>query len=189
MIDLGLLSHIKQRYACQFCRMITEMFDGRAQDEMILKDAHIHMKNATDRETAFFVHTKGQNAYRMLLSYARAQGQPGKDPAPPYSVAGAQINWSNVRAWLEDCNSNHRHSDDGSMTTEDFPENFKLVDIRRKCIIRAPKQAISAALGYVWGGRQDDEVETTRSNLETFSGWFLALRRFAQNRFERHYGV
>lgn len=74
MIDLGPLSHIKQRYACQFCRMITETFDGRAQDGMIIKDANIHMKIATDRKTAFFFSHQGTDRMSYVVELCACAG-------------------------------------------------------------------------------------------------------------------
>lgn len=60
----------------------------------------------------------------------------------------------------------HRPSRESSMGIHDLPPDFTLIDVRRKCIVRAPKNPKFAALSYVWGECQRPTVETRKSNLK-----------------------
>lgn len=60
----------------------------------------------------------------------------------------------------------HRPSRESSMRIHGLPPDFTLIDVRRKCIVRAPKNPKFAALSYVWGECQRSTVETRKSNLK-----------------------
>ncbi|PMD52336.1 uncharacterized protein K444DRAFT_487209, partial [Hyaloscypha bicolor E] len=56
-----------------------------------------------------------------------------------------------LESWLNRCNNGHRQYS----TRDDFlalPSGFRLIDVKRGCVITAKSDPIYCALSYVWGG-------------------------------------
>jgi len=65
------------------------------------------------------------------------------------------VDFALARSWLECCKVRHgSHCHDPSWLHIQQPESFRVVDIRNRQIIEAPKECKFAALSYVWGDKQ-----------------------------------
>ncbi|KAH7385536.1 heterokaryon incompatibility protein-domain-containing protein [Phaeosphaeria sp. MPI-PUGE-AT-0046c] len=88
--------------------------------------------------------------------------QPRKDsPANLYTLSNrkldpGKIHWTIIHHWLQTCNDNH-----GCMLSTvpgDFLPGFKVIDIRTRKIVNAPKSCKYVALSYVWGTTRENGV-------------------------------
>jgi hypothetical protein len=90
---------------------------------------------------------------------------PGAMPHLTIPILGRKLAevaaWPLLRKWLGYCVRHHRHQDrpnlifTGQRTDiTQWISNFRLVDVRKKCVVRACKPPRYVALSYVWGGSE-----------------------------------
>lgn len=57
-----------------------------------------------------------------------------------------------LESWLDRCNNGHQQcSTKGDLLAKPLPNGFRLIDVKRGCIIVAESDPIYCALSYVWG--------------------------------------
>jgi hypothetical protein len=77
----------------------------------------------------------------------------------------AQVPWNLVRKWLSDCVSNHT-SCKGAPFGE-LPALFRVIDVRKRCLVPAGAGCRFAALSYVWGRNPDPtKLFTNNSTID-----------------------
>ncbi|KAE8448914.1 hypothetical protein EG329_008710 [Mollisiaceae sp. DMI_Dod_QoI] len=81
---------------------------------------------------------------RLQLSEADVSNFPG--------VRGPMIDWGIVRGWTQECEASHDIRDEFSSS---LPVGFRVIDVKRRRIIRAPRVCKFTALSYVWGSQPD----------------------------------
>lgn len=69
---------------------------------------------------------------------------------------GRTIQQSNVDpqllvSWLRRCRKWHDTCEKDDLLSSNLPDNFRVIDLRRRCIVRAPPRCQYVALSYVWG--------------------------------------
>ncbi|RDL30184.1 uncharacterized protein BP5553_10462 [Venustampulla echinocandica] len=71
-----------------------------------------------------------------------------------------------LKSWLDRCNNGHRQcSTKGDLLAKPLPNGFRLIDVKRGCIITAESDPIYCALSYVWGG--GNQLTLNKQNLTT----------------------
>ncbi|KAI1506268.1 HET-domain-containing protein [Biscogniauxia marginata] len=90
---------------------------------------------------------------------------------PTGRIVHPEVNTRLLRRWYEDCIANHGESCSRPSwlgpDADKWPQNLRLIDIERACIVDAPSEAgyTYVALSYVWGEEQDPFRAAT-ANLE-----------------------
>ncbi|KAF2805849.1 HET-domain-containing protein, partial [Mytilinidion resinicola] len=89
----------------------------------------------------------------------------------------SQISVPLIRAWLNDCESNHHNTCSRSVLEErqGLPVNLLLIDVEFQAIVEAKSSMRYVALSYVWG--QIDCFQTTKSTLESLQSRHGLLRQ------------
>ena len=74
------------------------------------------------------------------------------------SVSGTLFDAKMARVWLEECNSSHdcirAPSSDRSWNGSGTGLGFRVIDVKKNCVVEAPQQCQYVALSYVWGNVQ-----------------------------------
>lgn len=63
-----------------------------------------------------------------------------------------------VKKAIHDCDCNHHKSCPGSVSTANVVEGFRVIEIRTRTIIEAPRHCRYAALSYVWGTQTSEKA-------------------------------
>jgi hypothetical protein len=90
---------------------------------------------------------------------------PGAMPHLTIPILGRKLAevaaWPLLRKWVGYCVRHHRHENRQNLIPAakrtditQWISNFRLVDVRKKCVVRACKSAQYVALSYVWGGSE-----------------------------------
>lgn len=193
VIDLGLIEDIDKGQHCMFCRFVSKMFQSRKgyQRDLryiilvtnhFLSSPRLHTRVSLSSDTPdhllYFMAIMWANAAHRLMPYmqrfatVRSLDHGQRNDRESYKQPGLAlsscVDWSKAANWLQHCASNHRHIlKHQSANLKCLPNRFKLIDIDQKCIVPAPEDPRFAALSYVWGKRQENELEIVKSNLAT----------------------
>ncbi|KAF0329959.1 hypothetical protein GQ607_002726 [Colletotrichum asianum] len=68
-----------------------------------------------------------------------------------------------IRQWVSFCSENHAECSSPHFTSNYEIPNFRVIDVRRRCIISMPSSIKYVALSYVWG--QVDTYRLLKSNM------------------------
>ncbi|OTA88703.1 hypothetical protein M434DRAFT_14919 [Hypoxylon sp. CO27-5] len=87
---------------------------------------------------------------------------------PSGRIVREEVNVRLLRRWYETCLETH-----GTTCSEppwlasdtSWPANLRLIDVRRRCLVEAPKPCPYFALSYVWGSKTSP-FQTTSSNID-----------------------
>jgi hypothetical protein len=195
LIKLGTLTQLRNRKKCKFCSFVAHMFafarDDRPQDvhaeDAILMHPCVKRLSIKYRRTILPAHLGGPDLLFLTPSehtlkdfwsigteiYAKVvqtQGDKRKRETSPQQRRGTGLNWSKVRAWI-----NESRQDDTNTVLKNswkksrLPNQFKVMDLEHRCIVETSCAPEYAALSYVWGRKLDNEVETTKNNIEMLS--------------------
>ncbi|EKG14871.1 Heterokaryon incompatibility [Macrophomina phaseolina MS6] len=169
VLDLRPLSNIRRRRHCSFCRFVSHLFDywykSRPQRRGVTIDITTH-------DVDWFYVNAREGGILHTMHFAQVQTLAITGPVPStqnpmahFSTVRTRLDWSRVKEWFRDCTSNHGHSFiEKAIAAATLPYGFKLVDIRKRCVVNAPKKFRFAALSYVWGDKRRREFEVTKSN-------------------------
>ncbi|KAE8440938.1 hypothetical protein EG329_006177 [Mollisiaceae sp. DMI_Dod_QoI] len=99
-------------------------------------------------------------------SFSDESGESSRQTFENVQVVGSRVNWDLAARWLADCLSGHKEcAGSGSGT---LPASFRVIDIRRRCLVQAGPDCHFVALSYVWGKAPDPtKLFATKSNIET----------------------
>jgi hypothetical protein len=80
------------------------------------------------------------------------------------------VSWSLVRGWLDHCASQHAHDQpsdglhgEGQSNTPAWASCFRLINVKKKCVVEAQMSLPYVALSYVWG--DSEPVRLVKQNM------------------------
>lgn len=187
---LGLLSQIRLKTYCPFCRLVLEIAD-RPPDQRT--PSHVDAENPTcyarwvvdgQEDLGSDPDRPGEHKFqpktRRLLVYSSPQAfKDGyivllADDAPWREFFGRRItspdllNPALLRQWIFDCETTHGEECEESLVHADLltePKDvFRAVDVEQMCIVQAPRNCRYVALSYLWG-KNFTQLFTTSKNL------------------------
>lgn len=68
------------------------------------------------------------------------------------------IDYDMIKKAIQDCDCNHQKSCPGSASTATVVEGFRVIEIRTRTVVEAPRHCRYAALSYVWGKQIDENA-------------------------------
>ncbi|KAH7062142.1 heterokaryon incompatibility protein-domain-containing protein [Macrophomina phaseolina] len=168
-LDLGRLSDIRRRRHCSFCRFVSHFFDYWYKSRPQRRGVTLEITKpygdwfSVNAKEKRIIHAM---CYALVQKLAITGPVPStQNPMAHFSTVRTRLDWSRVKEWFRDCTSNHGHSFiEKAIAAATLPYGFKLVDIRKRCVVNAPKEFRFAALSYVWGDKRRREFEITKSN-------------------------
>lgn len=188
LISLGSLSCLKHRTTCSFCDMVVKIFFKQFQassecpvlvynytggdperiqcefpgdigpPELVLFQRCSLGFNLADSHFA-----RVRNLFREATEYP-------ENLTRPDMFSGERVDWHKVNLWLKECDNKHEHSSGNQGTPiSALPAEMRLANVRQQCLVRAPPFPRFAALSYVWGDPESDEIHAKKSNQDTLS--------------------
>lgn len=189
LINLGRVFELANRKSCNFCSLIAHNFAttriDRPRDvhpeDPVLMFPRIEALSTMYRRTILLSHLGTPDLLFFTPADHTLDGfwsigterymkvvQSTESPRQEYSTR--MLNWTKVSEWVEEC-----HQEDATKTarslskTARLPRHFKVLDLELGCLVDAPTSTRFAALSYMWGKKLDDEIETTKENIEMLS--------------------
>lgn len=159
---LGTMKEIAARPSCRFCRIVSSATDiGRygTKDD----DLHVQWKYLQGKFDLVTMSQSGKPEGRALALGVRIVLCEGTDQAQTTIHWGRTKNTTGfdpeqVKQWLSLCENGHEAACQrdsakpwrGKRTLQNH--EFRLIDVRKECIVSRPWQSRYLALSYVWGG-------------------------------------
>lgn len=191
---LGLLSRIRAKTHCPFCRLVLGIADRppdqRAPSHVTSEDPTVYARWVIDGQDDLGQDKKHPKEHlyrprtRRLLIYSEPQAfkdgyiMPlGEDaPFPDFFgriVPSGQLNASLVKSWLQNCEQQHGFECEDSLVhpqlrSESPSVVFRAIDVDQMCIAQPPGDSRYVALSYLWG-RGFTQLFATSANLALLS--------------------
>jgi hypothetical protein len=80
------------------------------------------------------------------------------------SPVGESVDWDWLRRWLGQCASEHSGVCLQEYCEQDV-ETFRVIDVQRRCVMKAPRGCTYVTLSYVWGSPKYRKLVLTKTNL------------------------
>jgi hypothetical protein len=172
--ELGTFNEIRKRSYCPFCRLVIA---ATSYSEGVINP---NLPRDGDGQAVCFVEwqldgrlpTSESDNFHHATRRLRLKGTPNSGP-PAYIVLvgtkgyqqpflGRRVDTPSaslhkIRQWIEICQHSHGSecsSDILPQLTEAVSPYFRLVDVKRFCLVNPHPRARFAALSYIWGGSQ-----------------------------------
>jgi hypothetical protein len=192
--QLGYLKDISSRTYCSFCRLIVhsllarwpvipcaieDIVNAKTTDGDKVK-CYAHRTEAGRRGTAyqaaqisistnielpvgFPLPLNSHGDITVLAEDAQALGQ---EPLYHGRLLGKTLDLDRVRGWLEHCEKKHFGRCDRAPWEHIrlIPKGLRLIDVKKRCLVRAPAFPRYIALSYVWG--KVKLPQTVKSNYQ-----------------------
>ncbi|PMD15791.1 hypothetical protein NA56DRAFT_326180 [Hyaloscypha hepaticicola] len=157
------LSKVSNERNCPLCRLLISCFrivDGFDFDEIGKCDRICGVY--VGRELQVSISQQGsivRSSYSVQHCAANIQvGRQLEDIKPTYFAI------EELRSWLIRCDEGHRECKPSTGLSENpMPRGFRVIDVRRSCIVRGKPDLTYCALSYVWG--RVDQVLLNKLNL------------------------
>lgn len=177
---LGSVQHVlAQSASCPFCFMVAQVisrnwlmagFHGDLsvvdQDCFVFEAANVkpplggkYICIMIPSEPEIVSITRSQIWEPMLRAYPRQINDTSL--APPVKES---VDWDWLRRWLRKCASNHSGVCLQEYMEQDV-ETFRVIDVQRRCVMKAPRDCTYVTLSYVWGSPQYRKLVLTKANL------------------------
>lgn len=166
---LGKVENIAHRTSCRFCCIVNSAIEIGSH---VAQDDDIHVQYITG-EGKFDLVTLGESGRpegRVLALGVRIVFCEGPDKAPSTINWGRPINFDRfdlkqIRQWLSLCEQSHEApcrrdpaKQHGEMRASQS-HGFRLIDVRKECIVIRPWRSRYLTLSYVWGGVEQLRLE------------------------------
>lgn len=114
----------------------------------------------------------GTERYAKVIS--QTQGMNCENQNLDRVPRNVRLVWRKVEEWVNECRqedaTTNFHEQSKALSKKSFlPTHFKVMDLEKGCIVNASSTLKYAALSYVWGVKLEDEIETTKDNIELLS--------------------
>lgn len=190
IMTLGSLEEISIRNKCSFCLTIQQTIEfaliarrkpchNRAESVVLLDLTRFTPREGHLIQAGYFViwvkvhFEEDQNGITTPLLVRRRGGvatgaSNGIQQSYPANLLRDCLDWNKVKSWLAYCLSHHDHYTKKSLRSHlRQPYDFKLVNILKQCVVAAPSGSQYIALSYVWGHPGQDDIQATKSAIET----------------------
>jgi hypothetical protein len=191
---LGLLSRIRGKTHCPFCRLVLAIADRppdqRAPSHIATEDPTVYARWVIDGQDDLGQDSKHPREHlyqprtRRLLIYSEPQTfkdgyiMPLGEDAPFSSFFGrvvpsGQLDASRVKGWLKSCEQHHGLECEDSLVHPQLRREspsvvFRAIDVEQMCIAEPPADSRYVALSYLWG-RGFTQLFATSANLAMLS--------------------
>lgn len=168
-IELGLLHDILRKDWCAFCRMVVRAISITCKINLLEKLEH-EVKDTFCELTNYYKTARGGDSTYSLdimmfgdnvmmfgdnitsvFIHCLADEKSSR-PGEGRLVSRYQVEISQIKNWLHTCEHVHSSGDSdrlNKMTTRDL--FLRVIDVKRKCVVKAPQECRYIALSYVWG--------------------------------------
>lgn len=115
-----------------------------------------------DRELQIFIYRQGRTiGSKYSIQHCSTENQEWQQSA---NIEAPSFNPEELKSWLVHCNETHEPCKPSTGISENkHIPGFRLIDVKRGCIVPAEPTFRYCALSYVWG--KIDQVVLTKSNL------------------------
>lgn len=183
-IELGTFSEMVARSNCELCCGITKLILLRHEASGFRKylwDHYIVTIGRNIGDNGFFFDIKSNlnppGALWDRQLYMRFNTSPSsktKSTARLFrSMSEEPIDWDKIYKWLEICDKGESQHGEGCRSrthTNATPTGeFRVVDVDRSRVIRAPQDCEYITLSYVWGAEIPRELKLCLSNMESLA--------------------
>lgn len=159
-IRLGNLERVIQSTTCPFCRLVVKTIFAVDPGPLPSHDSvfcEIHtignIKLTPGHADIWLVDEHGFQATTsswncsILLMQEELTDQLYRGRA----ITGDYVDLSIIKTWLSLCEQSHTQLDTVQQICDNLPKTFRLVDVYKKCLVRAPPACRYVALSYLWG--------------------------------------
>lgn len=165
---LGLLTDVTRKRNCKLCRFLIEALDpggyGLPENDRPNKNVLTRCK-CTAKTFSISSNVKIDEMVKYEIRFqtngglittsrpiqileSAPVGQCTPFPEWRGRLVPSVIDTTRVQSWLRACEIRHSYRRVGS------PSDFRVLDLERKCIVRAPRPCRYVTLSYIWGDRQ-----------------------------------
>lgn len=150
-----------------FCSLYDTLHEGKHRKEVDVNRLVVYLDPYPD-----------SGKYSKWMQWWGIQFQPYMEPAPSveglYDLTGfgrvmkPLVDVQGLRNWLRQCEDLHGkacHAQEWLGNIEQ-PNFLRVIDVERRCIVRAPPSCRYLALSYVWGSEKS--AQTTKANIRNF---------------------
>ena len=191
-VPLSSLEQIAGKKECAFCRLIACTVQVAFKDEELpfeidgkpimceLQVLPIEWNSAGPMQLCIYVDALPKDssivASQDLLIYSITDERSHcRDVTEDGSILRSRMNLNTIKSWYSTCLDGKCGGNPRANLKVDLPEGFRLIDVRRMCIVEGNASCRYLALSYVWGGSKT-LLNTNGIKIELETEGFLLKR-------------
>jgi hypothetical protein len=149
---------------CPLCRLLLWCFRGEEGfDFTKVGKWDLICGVYTDYELQLFFVTRSEGTKRSSYSIQLCGTENEQTQEILEKIMPNAFNVEELRSWLNKCSEGHRECKTRDKPSKPLPKDFRLIDVKRGCIVRAESDPTYCALSYVWGS--GNQLTLRKGNL------------------------
>lgn len=148
--------------ACPLCRYLAANFppdyadDPKKLEQLEFRLQYLPKPLGGDGEVQFGLYS---HAKPLFIGRLASAVSPAAQRLDPSGLVDLQL----ISTWLSSCPTSCYQS-----SMDCLPQDFRLVDVQRNCLVKPPEHCRYVALSYCWEPASETTVTTLRENVDKF---------------------